>query len=89
MKSIWKFPLKVTDTQTVQLPIGSKILSAKTQGEDIVLYALVDTKEIQKEVISVRIFGTGHPVDISTESWHYLDTVLHHGDMLVWHIFYK
>jgi hypothetical protein len=42
-KTIWKYPLKIVDTQIVELPSGSTILSIQRQGGDTYLWALVDT----------------------------------------------
>ena len=87
MKTIYKYALKVTDEQVVKLPKYSSILSVKCQGDTLVLYAFVDLTQKEMDVRSIRIFGTGLPVDIPLPSWTYLDTVMTHKDAL--HIFYK
>ena len=89
MKTILKYTLSVIDEQIRELPKGSTILCVKNQSGHLVLYALVDSNEKQNETKIIKIFGTGHPIDISTSSWVYLDTVMTHDDQLVWHIYYK
>ena len=39
-KTIWKFPLKVTDEQEVCLPEVASILSAQVIGEDLFMWAV-------------------------------------------------
>lgn len=90
MKTIWKFELKgFREYQTITFPKGSKVLCAKMQATRPVIYALVDPSEKEKETIGVKIFGTGHPIPDSTNSWTYLDTLMELQDAFVWHIFYK
>ena len=60
MKSIWKFPVEVTDEQSVKMPVGAQALSVQVQGGQVCLWALVDT-EAETEERLVQIFGTGHP----------------------------
>ncbi|MDO8573013.1 MAG: hypothetical protein Q7S11_04630 [bacterium] len=85
MKSIWKFPLEVTDNQTVELPVGAKALSVQVQNEKPCLWAMVDTKtKIESRVI--QIFGTGHPV---LNEGDYIGTFQMLGGSLVFHAFIK
>ena len=94
MKTIWKFPLEVTDEQTVMMPKGAEILSAHVQvsvdvdaaHESVCLWALVDTDaKLQKRV--VEIFGTGNPIDIPGVTHKFIGTVQMRGGSLVWHVF--
>jgi hypothetical protein len=89
MKTIHKYPLKIEDAQVVTVPKGSTLLTVETQNDIPMLYVLVDTTEKELEYKAIRLFGTGHPIDINMTSWTYLDTVLTMGGSLVWHIFYK
>ena len=84
-KSIWKFPLEVTDEQKVELPIGAKPLTVQVQGDTACLWALVDT-QVQKEARVIQIFGTGHRVSNEGE---YISTFQMHGGSLVFHAFIK
>ena len=64
-KSILKYTLQTTDTQTIKLPEGAEILTVQTQFGKPRLWALVDSRcELTDRVI--EIFGTGHPVCCNT-----------------------
>ena len=63
MKStIWKYVLKLTDVQDIEIPHGSILLSVQTQNEDPCLWVLVYDTEAEKEVIRLRTIGTGHNI---------------------------
>jgi hypothetical protein len=87
MKTIWKFPLQITDHQEVSAPSGYwKPLSVQVQGSDLCLWAEVDNDMGMTEPrrVAVRMSRTG-------------DTIHWHGDLkfvgtvqvgpLVWHVY--
>jgi len=59
---IWKFPLKVTDIQEIETPVGSVLLSVQIQNEIPCLWVLVFNTEAEKEIIRLRTIGTGNPI---------------------------
>lgn len=61
MKTIWKFPLKLTDAQVVEIPLPAEVLTVQSQGDGVCLWAEVDPKS-EKVRISIVILGTGHPM---------------------------
>ena len=72
IESIWKFPIKVTDTQTIEVPKGAKIMSITTpmlaaKEELPCLYVMVNPAEEEKEKRAIEIYGTGHPIDCSID----------------------
>lgn len=67
MKTIWKFPIRITTEQTVQMPFGARVLSAQMQAGQLCLWAEVDS-ELQPWPRKVFVFGTGHKVDLSSAS---------------------
>lgn len=87
MKRVYKYPLQITDDQTIKLK--GKPLSVIVQYECAVLYALYDETAEEREY-KIHIAGTGHPIDDSIiAEYTFLDTIyLYHGN-LVFHIFYK
>jgi hypothetical protein len=85
MKSIWKFPVEVTDEQSVEMPIGAQALSVQVQGGQVCLWALVDIKAETEERL-VQIFGTGHPV---ANEGTFVETFQMQGGALVFHAFIK
>lgn len=85
MKTIFKYPLAITDSQAVLMPIGAEFLSVQFQGEDLCLWALVDPNA-KKIAQTFWIVGTGHPVPAS-EYLKFIGTAQQFGGKLVWHIF--
>ena len=86
-KTIWKFELKTTDTQKLEMPVGAEILTVQAQNERPCLWALVDPTE-KKETRLFDIFGTGHPIhcDMSIGR-RYIGTYQLNGGSLVFHVF--
>lgn len=87
-KTIYKYPLLVTDYQEVLMPIASEILTIQIQDENACLWALVDPKETIVEYRSIEIFGTGHPIHYDMGvSRKYISTFQLQGGNLVFHAF--
>jgi len=42
MRTIWKYPLDVVDSQFVVMPLGAEILTVQIQNEEPYLWTLVD-----------------------------------------------
>jgi len=45
------------------MPVDAKILCTATQGQQVCLWALVDSDQKKMETRRIRIYGTGHPID--------------------------
>lgn len=86
---IYKYPLIITDKQTISLPKGSTILSVANQREQLVLYALIQDSTINTEEYKIRIIGTGHNIICNVQAMTFAGTVLMDDGSLVWHIFYE
>lgn len=91
MKTIWKFPLEVTDHQAIDMPEGAKLLSCQPQNGGLCLWALVES-EAPVVPRLILINGTGHPFQVdghpaSTVNLEFIDTAIMHGGALVWHVF--
>jgi hypothetical protein len=60
---IWKFPLEVTDRQTLTMPAPGTILTVQTQIEEPQLWALCSeipgTETVER---TIAIYGTGNPL---------------------------
>lgn len=92
MRRIFKYPLVITDEQEVELPVGAEVISALNQRGQLVLYAIVDDSVSKTEKRIVRIFGTGHVVDVyhgSNSEYDFIGTVSMMNDELIWHVFVK
>ena len=83
MRSVWKFPVAMTDIQSVDMPMGAEILTAQMQGEQCCLWALCEPQNA-KRLRTILIHGTGHPVgDIA----RYIGSVQMMDNALVFHVF--
>lgn len=83
--TIYKYPIKLTDTQTLKLPINGEILTAQMQGDTLCLWAKVDENITGTEERIIEVFGTGHPM--SDDHRRYIGTTQMHGGALIWHVF--
>jgi hypothetical protein len=59
VKTIWKYPISVTDRQSVRMPAGAKILTVAVRHETVCLWAEVDPAA-PKTPRAIAIHGTGH-----------------------------
>ena len=83
MRSVWKFPLRVTEVQVVTMPRAAKILSVAMQHGVPTLWAWVDPHAPTEERL-IGLVGTGHLAPYPDEA-DYLGTVF--DGPLVWHVF--
>ena len=79
--TIYKYPLKITDTQVIKLPFNSRILTVQSQNGGVCLWAQVEENNTDKEEHTIDIFGTGHPMD--DKERNYIGTVQTNGGSLV------
>jgi hypothetical protein len=84
-RTIWKYPLALTDTQNVMMPEGAEILTAQIQDRTgLCLWALVNS-DAPKQRREIEVLGTGNHVPEAKR--RYISTVQMVGGTLVWHIF--
>lgn len=83
---IFKYPLEITDQQDITLPYNSKILSCQMQGDALQLWALVDEETDVFCEKTIRIIGTGNPINDYDSTFKFISTVQDDRDF-VWHIF--
>lgn len=86
MKTIWKFPIKVTDRQTVPMPVNAEILTAQVQGILPCLWAMVDKAETVDEDRVIEIFGTGNLIHVDMGVERKYIATFQQGPF-VWHVF--
>jgi len=82
MKTIWKYTLNVTNSQSIEIQKGAFVLTVQLQNKELQLWALVDPEE-KTEHIHIHIYGTGHP--IHKETLEYISTF--QEGSLVFHVF--
>ena len=82
---IFKYELLMRDSTVIALPLGAQILSAQIQHGKPMLWCLVDPSA---ELVpgTIRIFGTGHPVE-DCEKLKFIDTIQLDGGSLIFHVF--
>jgi len=85
-KTIYKYPLKLTDLQDTMLPVDASILTVQIQHDKPCLWALVDPEANYMEPVTIRIAGTGHPI-VDNDNLHYISTFQMQGGLLVFHVF--
>jgi len=61
MKTIYKYKVKITARQIVEMPVDAEILSVQVQNNEINIWASVDSEEETREAL-IEVFGTGHPM---------------------------
>lgn len=86
MKTIYKYPIVITDEQTLSMSVGANILTVQVQNGNPFIWAMVDT-EVPTEEVSIRVHGTGHPIPDSL-NLEYIGTFQSmYGGSLVFHVF--
>lgn len=84
MKTIYKYPIEITDYQTIKIPINAKIIHTGLDPHGIpCLWAMVDLTNNQTQTITIYVVGTGNPIPNNVRQ--------HIGSfnqgLFVWHIF--
>lgn len=86
--TIWKYPLQVLSTQTVELPVGAEIISANSIGDELFMWAIVDCKrqleDIVEREICVLVTDGPYPED---KKLKFIDTAQMHDGKFICHIF--
>lgn len=83
MRTIYKYPLQLTGSQMLTLPSSARFLSVQLQGDQLCLWAEVNTGIGGVKDTVISIVGTGHV--IPPGAVHYLGTV--QQDQFVWHVY--
>ncbi len=88
MKTVWKFPLSLTEKQRVEMPLGAQILDVQLQNSSPCLWAIIQTgAEMQTEMRVFETYGTGDPLPngAGADGPYYVAT--YQLDGFVWHVF--
>ena len=88
MTIIYKYELKITDTQLVEIEGFKDFLKVAEQKGNLYLWCLVNKEDKSIYFAEINIVGTGNPIEQSFKIHRgsYLDSVLM-SNGLVWHIF--
>lgn len=82
---IWKWTLALVGQQTLELPVGARILTVQMQGDAPQLWAACNSETTSKESRHIAIYGTGHP--LPDDPGQYIATFQMHDGALVFHAF--
>lgn len=86
MQTIYKYELKITDDQTIELTSDYQILKVAEQNGTLYLWAIIDPHGF-KYPVKIRIFGTGDTfLRLEDEFLSHLGSVLM-SNGFVWHVF--
>ncbi len=82
---IYKYPIPITDSFTIEMPLNAKILSFQMQNECPMLWAAV-WENSSLEERKFRLCGTGHYIDMDLVK-EFIGTVQQYRHNFVWHLF--
>lgn len=85
MKTVWKFPLDITDDQDIKCPAESVPLFVGQQNDQPALWMLVESaeREVQRHV---SIHGTGHDTKGTPYLLQYVGSFIVHDGAFVGHV---
>ena len=83
MKTIYKYPIEITDKQEIQMPFGAEVIHAGLDPQGMpCLWATVESANSPEPVL-VGVVGTGNPMPLHAER--------HVGSFVqgpfMWHVF--
>ena len=90
MRTIYEYTLNNSyewENTIIELPINSKILCAREQGDDVCIWIELDQFETKKEKHEFKLFTTGQSIPEGlaiSEKYNYIGTAsLQHGNFIV------
>lgn len=87
MQTVYKYDLEPLNTESLSMPVGSKILHVDNQDGNLCLWALVDTSVTTMCSRIITVVGTEHQLwtKEAGKRNEYIGTVV--IDPFVWHVF--
>ncbi len=82
---IYKYVLKIEDTQTIRMPVTARILSVQVQRDVPCIWAVVDLDVIGFEDRQFIVYGTGHLM--TGDEGRFIGTFQMARGSLVFHLF--
>lgn len=88
MSVIWKFPVKIEDQFSLDMPQGARVLCVQTQGDSSEPFVWAEVNpDAEKESRKFRLFGTGHPMEAGEDWLEYIGTFQIRGGAIVFHLY--
>lgn len=85
-KTIWKYPLEITDKQQILMPKGAELLSLQAQDGNPKIWVLVNPEQKETDKFDIYMYGTGHLIDGQAMKNRAFLGTFQHGP-LVFHVF--
>ena len=82
--AVWKYPVKVDDRFSVEMPKGAEVLHVDLQRGGVFMWARVDPAA-PPEIRSFRLAGTGH--ELAGDVGRHVGSFMLAGGGLVFHVF--
>lgn len=83
--TIYKYTLKPTEMQDIELPIDAEILTVQAQKDEVCIWVKLDPDK-PKVYRTFAVFGTGWNI-VSNANLKYIGTVQFLNGDLVYHVF--
>lgn len=84
MKTIFKYPVELTDYFQIQMPDCAEVLSVQVQNGRPYIWALVEMDYAPRNY-NFRLAGTGHPIE--EDNLKFIGTFQIASGTLVFHLF--
>ncbi len=85
-RRVFKYPLRIENSQTVRFTGFVEILSVAVQQQQLVLYVVVNPDDKRESELEVFIRGTGHDLGQDVSGYRFMGTHMTFGASLVWHV---
>lgn len=90
MKTVYKYPLRLINKQTIKMPEGAVILTVDIQDNQMQLWALVDVDPDKYDIdYTFYIVETGQDAQHIQYPNGYIGTVFFNRQDLVFHVFQR
>lgn len=87
MITIYKYKVKQEAVTEVEMPKSARLLTAKSLGAHVWVWALVDTTDKEKEIRKIAVLKTGQEVPVNPDLLTHIETVQFGEGELVLHVF--
>ena len=85
MRAVWKYELRITDTQLLQMPRSAEVLTVANQGGKLCIWVLLDPSDTPLVNRRFLVVGTGNAC--SVDDYEYLGSAV--ISPFVWHVFHS
>lgn len=87
MNTIYKYKVRQEAVTKVEMPLGARLLTAKSLGSHVWVWAIIDTEETEREMKSIAVIKTGAEIPGNPDLLTHIETVQFAEGELVYHVF--